>query len=303
MLATRSILFVAAIGSFGAVRAVDATPLFSVSAQTDAVANGILGFGSCPTLVVNNASSSGSAPVTIDNVSALVDCTSDAASVLAFGDVAGVAAGSALRVNISASIVGEDYFDPPCRDFAFNCVTYGSASGSVTASETDNFTITGSGTFEVFYSLSATLLASYCETSLASLDATVSFGSQFSVDQFGISACPAGGGSLSYFDVRRVPLQLSAGDTLSLSATLSGIAATGGNSFIPQTSASVLAGNSLHFFLTPITPGAAYVTSSGLDYTRREQVPEPGTLGLVATGFTVTAVRRARKRLRDSSSA
>jgi hypothetical protein len=235
----------------------------------------------------------------LEGISAQARCAleSGAASGGAFSHAAGFAGGTALGVVAGASVFGDSEFSTP--------LTFGQAGAEITASVGDVFNVTGTGLFKLVFRLHGTAFVEDCGIGQARFGAAGSLGGQAFV--LGADACSQGlaNGMVELNELQSFLLPLQSGAVLQMDGTLSALVTA--LAFAPgneDSQSGVSAANTFNVFLTPVSPGASYVTESGFDYSDPSEptppsptpVPEPGTLTLLGAGVAVAAARARRAR-------
>jgi hypothetical protein len=259
---------------------VNAAPLFALQLSSSAAGRNFL-IGLPSTCIdIDTANPAQSTPVSLTVLSQIICTGSPGTSVSAVGNAAGFAAGTTLHASAAASAAGTTPF-----------VNQGlsTASGESKVSVVDEFTITGSGLFELFYSVSGTLSVQDCQVGQASITASTHFGS-IALPFYSAVACGSSTGPAQ----PAVPLvssqtiSLVQSSVLVFGSTLGAAALTGATTDFPTTTASADASHTLSFFLTPLSAGASYSTASGLDYSAISSpalVPESSSVSLLGAGL------------------
>lgn len=170
------------------------------------------------------------------------------------------------------------------------------ASATAEGFTTDWVLVDGSGRFEMTFLLDGATSSTCGPGSNAIITARSHLGSVL-YDQ-SINECGTSNGVSKI-----VTMNLAEGVRLGYSASLKAVAsATASGSGAPGSEASVTershanGSRSLYLFIKPLTPGASYISESGIDYTRRANVPEPAMFSLLTLAGALVGVRRLRLR-------
>jgi PEP-CTERM motif len=175
------------------------------------------------------------------------------------------------------------------------------ASASFNASWFDTLTITGPSQGEpIQFELTASIAGSMTcggETS-GSVFYSISWGQATTID-FSDDNC-----SNKLAGTQHAVIDVSVGQQLTIGGLIiSGVRAVAGNgccgSYTLTSEQDLTAGNTFSLFITPLTPGASFISASGTDYAA---VPEPSTWAMLVLGFTGLGVTGWRRRRRAGSS-
>jgi hypothetical protein len=164
------------------------------------------------------------------------------------------------------------------------------ARANVDASWWDTLTITGpfANGDPVQFLITAGIAGSM--TSVGETDGSVSYNVTWGQAN-GLSFSDDGSSQLA--DTKSEVVTFDVGDQVTIGGQIfSAATAVAGNTIddteILSSENDVLAGDTFSLFITPITPGASYISASGTDYA--PSVPEPSSLLLVATGLALTGL-------------
>jgi hypothetical protein len=148
------------------------------------------------------------------------------------------------------------------------------AAAGALVSLTDTITITSSGTFHLVEMVNGVSTLAPCGLGVGdsnnAVSASVSLNTNTPAGVFGFDdtgyGCGRGALAPGISDSIGIDLPLVAGQTLSLSATATAAATVIATLANPRVSSIGDVSHSLFFYLTPVTPGASYITATGNDY-------------------------------------